>query len=82
MTVSRANNSEKRKKKNKKTKGNENFEGSDKCLSTKLTRQKHSERRKLEAKNRIVFFLIHQIKNLSTKITVNRCRIKILRKIF
>jgi hypothetical protein len=39
MTVSRANNSEKEKK--KKTKENENFEGSDKCLSTKLTRQKH-----------------------------------------
>ncbi len=62
MTVSRGNNSEKRekkKKKKKKTTGNENFEGSDKCLSTKLTRRKHLTRRKLEAKIRIVFFLIH-----------------------
>ena len=49
MTVSRANNSEKQKK--KKTKGNENFDGSDKHLSTKLTRQKHSKRRKLKNKN-------------------------------
>jgi hypothetical protein len=59
MTVSRANNSEKRKE--KKTKGNEKFEGSDKCLSTKLTKRKHLQRRKLKAKIRIVFFLIHQI---------------------
>jgi hypothetical protein len=80
MTVSRANNSEKRKK--KEMKGNENFEGSDKCLSTKLTRQKQLKEEELEAKSRIVFFLIHQIKILSTKITINRCRIKILRKIF
>ncbi len=48
MTVSRANNSEKGKK--KKTKENENFGGSDKCLSTKLTRRKHLKRRKLEEK--------------------------------
>ncbi len=34
MTVSRANNSEKQK--NEKDRGNENFEGSDKLLSTKL----------------------------------------------
>ncbi len=61
MTVSRENNSEKRKK-TEKTRGNENFEGSDKCLSTKSTRRKHLKRRKLEAKIRIVFFLIHQIK--------------------
>jgi hypothetical protein len=45
MTVSRANNSEKGKE--KKTRGNENLEGSDKCLSTKLKRQKHLKRRKL-----------------------------------
>jgi hypothetical protein len=69
MTVSQGYNSEKRKKKKtKKTRGNENFEGSDKCLSTKLARRKHLKRRKLEAKIRIVFFLIHQIKILSTKI--------------
>jgi hypothetical protein len=80
MTVSRANNSEN--ENTKKTKGNENFEGSDKCLSTKLTRQKQFKEEKLEAKIRIVFFLIHQIKILSTKIKINRCRIKILRKIF
>jgi hypothetical protein len=59
MTVSRANNSEKRKK--KKTKGNENFEGSDKCLSTKVIKRKHLQRGELKAKIRIVFFLIHQI---------------------
>ena len=62
MTVSRGNNSEKRKK-TKKTRGNENLEGSDKCLSTKLTKRKHLKRRKLEAKIRIVFFLVHQIQN-------------------
>ena len=62
MTVSRANNS--KNENTKKTKGNENFEGSDKCLSTKLTKRKHLKRRKLEAKIRIVFFLIHQIKIL------------------
>ena len=44
MTVSRGNNSQKRKK-TKKTKGNENFEGSDKCLSTKLTRQKQLKKK-------------------------------------
>ena len=49
-------------------KGNEKFEGSDKCLSTKLTRQKHLKRRKLEAKIRIVFFLIHQIKFIKQKL--------------
>jgi hypothetical protein len=59
MTVSRENNSEEQ---TKKTRGNENFERSDKCLSTKLTRRKHLKRRKLEAKIRIVFFLIHQVK--------------------
>ena len=61
MTVSRGNNSEKRK--TKKTTGNKNFEGSDICLSTKLTKRKHLKRRKLEAKIRIVFFLVHQIQN-------------------
>jgi hypothetical protein len=49
MTVWRENNSEKRKK-TKKTRGNENFEGSDKCLTAKLTKRKHFKRRKLEAK--------------------------------
>ncbi len=65
MTVSRGNNSDKRKKtkKKKKTRGNENLEGSDKCLSTKLTKRKHLKRRKLEAKIIIVFFLVHQIQN-------------------
>ena len=48
MTVSRANNSEKEKK--KKTKENENFEGSDKCLSTKLTRRKHLKEENLKRK--------------------------------
>jgi hypothetical protein len=57
MTVSRG--KTQKNKKTKKTKGNENFEGSDKCLSTKLTKRKHLKRRKLEAKIRIVFFLIH-----------------------
>ena len=47
MTVSRGNNSEKRKeKKTKKTRGNKNFEGSDKCLSTKLARRKHLKKKK------------------------------------
>jgi hypothetical protein len=45
--------------KKKKTRGNENFEGSDKCLSTKLTKQKHLKEENLKAKIRIVFFLIH-----------------------
>ena len=66
MTVSRANNSEKQK--TKKTRGNKNFEGSDKGLSTKFTRRKHLKRRKLEAKIRIVFFLIHQIKFYQAKL--------------
>ena len=52
MTVSRGNNSEKRKK-TKKTRGNENFEGSNKCLSTKLARRKQLKeenwKRKLES---------------------------------
>jgi hypothetical protein len=61
MTVLRGNNSEKTKK-TKKTRGNENFKGSDKCLSTKLTRRKHLKKRKLQAKIRIVFFLIYQTK--------------------
>jgi hypothetical protein len=65
MTISRGNNSEKRKK--QKRREEQNFEGSDKCLSAKLTRRKHLKRRKLEAKIRIVFFLIHQIKILSSK---------------
>jgi hypothetical protein len=51
------------KKKNEKDAGNDNFEGSDICLSTKLTKRKHLKRRKLEAKIRIVFFLVHQIQN-------------------
>ena len=52
MTVSQGNNSEKReKKKTKKTRGNENFEGSDKCLSTKLTRQKHLKKKKTCSEN-------------------------------
>ena len=45
MTVSRGNNSQKRKK-TKKTKGNKNFEGSDKFLSTKLTKRKHLKKKK------------------------------------
>ncbi len=48
MTVSRANNSEKRKE--KKTKGNEQFEGSDKCLSTKVTRRKQLKEENLKRK--------------------------------
>ena len=48
MTVSRGNNSEKKKKKTKKTKGNENFEGSDKCLSTKLIRRKQLKEENLK----------------------------------
>ncbi len=80
MTVSRANNSEKHKRKRRKEM--KNFEGSDKCLSTKINKTKTVKRRKLEAKIRIVFFLIHQIKILTTKIKINRCRIKILRNIF
>jgi hypothetical protein len=43
MTVSRANNSEKREQKN--TRENKNFEGSDKCLSTKLTRRKQLKKK-------------------------------------
>ena len=46
MTVSRANNSEKRK--NKKMRGNKNFEGSDKCLSTKLTRREQLKQENLK----------------------------------
>ncbi len=65
MTVSRGNDSEKRK--NEKDDRKQNFEGNDICLSTKLTRRKHLKRRKLKAKIRIVFFLIHQIKILSSK---------------
>ncbi len=51
MTVSRG--KTQKNKKTKKTKGNENFEGSDKCLSTKLTRKhlkkEENLKRKLES---------------------------------
>ena len=63
MTVSRGITQKNEKKKNEKDAGNDNFEGSDICLSTKLTKRKHLKRRKLEAKIRIVFFLVHQIQN-------------------
>jgi hypothetical protein len=43
MTVSRANNSEKHERKIRKEM--ENFEGSDKCLSTKLTRRKQLKKK-------------------------------------
>jgi hypothetical protein len=49
MTVPRRNNSEKRK--TKKARGNENFEGSDKCLSTKLTNRKHLKKKKTLSEN-------------------------------
>lgn len=44
MTVSRGNNSEKRRNE-KIRKEMENFEGSDKCLSTKLTRRKQLKKK-------------------------------------
>jgi hypothetical protein len=48
MTVSRGNNLQKRKTKN--NRGNGKFEGSDKCLSTKLTRRKHLKEENLKRK--------------------------------
>ena len=81
MTVSRANNSEKRKK-TEKTRGNENFEGNDKCLSTKLARRKHLKEENLKRKLESFSSWSIKLKFYQAKITNNRCRIKILMKNF
>ncbi len=80
MTVSRANNSEKWKKE-KKIEETKNFEGNDKCLSTKLTRRKHLKQENLKAKTRIVFFLIHQIKFYQAKLQTTDVASKLKGKI-